>query len=161
MNYSSKNKQILLACIASLFLVALTACGKPILDQRGYLFEKEKLARISNGMPQSQFSTIMGTPSMISTDNKIWYYVSISYVTEEYRAPKETKRKIMAFVFDDANTLIQQVEYGKEDAQKIALAQQVTPTRGKELGVWEQLLGNLGRFNNQSTSGLGNDNIER
>jgi hypothetical protein len=42
---------------------------------------------------------------------------------------------------------------GLEDAQQVALNSNETPTAGKELGFFEQLFGNVGRFNGKQALG--------
>ena len=49
---------------------------------------------------------------------------------------------------------MQKIErFDKNDGQEIKVVKRKTPTRGKELTVIEQLLGNVGRFDDSSTGG--------
>ena len=57
------------------------------------------------------------------------------------------ERRILKLQFDQDGTLVSMEQLGLEDAQDVNLVDRETPTRGRELGALEQLLGNLGKFN--------------
>ncbi|MEM9878795.1 MAG: outer membrane protein assembly factor BamE, partial [Pseudomonadota bacterium] len=60
--------------------------------------------------------------------------------------PKPTEHKVMAVYFDDRDN-VDRVEYfGIEDVAAVDLQGDKTPTRGREMGFFEQLFGNIGRF---------------
>ena len=91
--------------------------------------------------------TKLGTPSTTSTferDN-IWYY--ISQVTEKYtyNRPQVTQRTVTEITFNDAGQVAEVRTLGLEDGQQIAMNRRETPTRGRQLTILEQLLGNVGR----------------
>jgi outer membrane protein assembly factor BamE (lipoprotein component of BamABCDE complex) len=62
--------------------------------------------------------------------------------------PKVTKRDVVAVSFDEAERVKAVNSYTLADGRIIALNGRETPTRGRELTILEQLLGNVGRMAN-------------
>ena len=60
-----------------------------------------------------------------------------------FYAPRTTDRHVMVVRFD-GETVAAVEKYGLERGRIVAYNDEVTPTRGRELGVLEQLLGNVG-----------------
>ncbi len=88
-----------------------------------------------------------GEPSLIGTfDRNAWYYLSALDASRAFFRPETTARTVVAFHFDDQG-LVEKVDTIElADAVKVNMASRETPTRGKELGFWEQLLGNVGQL---------------
>lgn len=88
-----------------------------------------------------------GEPSLIGTfDRDAWYYLSALDASRAFFRPETTARTVIAFHFDDQG-LVEKVDTIElADAVKVNMASRETPTRGKELGFWEQLLGNVGQL---------------
>ena len=53
-------------------------------------------------------------------------------------------RKITAISFGTDDKVEEVLEYSAEDGQIINYASRETPTRGRELGIWEQIFGTVG-----------------
>lgn len=86
-----------------------------------------------------------GSPSTTAVfDQTVWYYVSAVQERVAFYTPRITERRVMVVRFD--GDVVSSVEkYGLERGRVIAYSDDVTPTRGRELGILEQLLGDVGR----------------
>jgi outer membrane protein assembly factor BamE (lipoprotein component of BamABCDE complex) len=133
-------------CIGAL----LGACT-PREDYRGYAFDDSKLNQIKPGVQtENQVAQLLGTPSSVSTfkeHNDTWYYIAKDVETVAFWNPETKDQKVLAIDFDDKGKVKQVRSYVMKDGRAISPVAQVTPTSGHNLGFWEQLFGNLGRFN--------------
>jgi outer membrane protein assembly factor BamE (lipoprotein component of BamABCDE complex) len=86
-----------------------------------------------------------GSPSTTAVfDQDAWYYVSSVQESVAFYTPRITERRVMVVRFD--GDMVAGVEkYGLERGRLVNYSSEVTPTRGRELGFLEQLLGNVGR----------------
>lgn len=88
-----------------------------------------------------------GDPSMVGTfDPNAWYYLTSADAARAFFRPKPTYRSIVAFHFDDDGVVKEVETLDLSDGMDVRLASRTTPTRGKELSFWEQLLGNVGKL---------------
>ena len=55
-------------------------------------------------------------------------------------------------MFNDKNTVTKITTLTEEDQNTVEHNQEKTPTAGQEIGILQQLLGNIGRFNANSQS---------
>ena len=134
--------------IAALSAAALTAACAPVIGQNGFQAVDAKPADIVAGTDTREtVLTKLGTPSTTSTfeSDSIWYYMS--QVTEKYtyNRPQVTQRTITEITFNDAGQVAAVRTLGLEDGQRIAMNGRETPTRGRQLTIIEQLLGNVAR----------------
>jgi len=134
--------------------VLLTACApliKPVIDHRGYVPDEEQLQSIQLG--QSTKTTVMsqlGTPSAEANFNgDTWYYISTEQKSFLYNRPKITKEEVVAIRFDENSVVSEVNRYGLNDHRVIDYVKRETPTRGKELSMLQQLLGNIGRVGSE------------
>jgi len=89
----------------------------------------------------------LGSPSAVSTfEDNIWYYISQTTERYTYNRPQVSQRSVTAITFNETDDKVAEVRnLGLDDGQQIAMERRETPTRGRELTVLEQLLGNVGR----------------
>ena len=97
-------------------------------------------------------STVMsrlGTPSAVSTfDPNQWYYISQVVEYQSFYKPRTVRREVVALSFDRDSEKVTRVDtLTLKDGRVIAYNGRETPTRGRQLSVLEQLLGNLGQSN--------------
>lgn len=133
---------------AALSAAVLTTACAPIVGQNGFQAIDAKPADIIAGTDSKQtVLTKLGTPSTTSTFERdsIWYY--ISQVTEKYtyNRPQVTQRSVTEITFNDAGQVAEVRTLGLDDGQRLAMNGRETPTRGRQLTILEQLLGNVGR----------------
>ena len=134
--------------IVALSAAALTTACAPTVGQNGFQAIDSKPADIVAGTDSKQtVLTKLGTPSTTSTFERdsIWYY--ISQVTEKYtyNRPQVTQRTVTEITFNDAGQVAEVRTLGLDDGERLAMNGRETPTRGRQLTILEQLLGNVGR----------------
>lgn len=128
--------------------LALTAC-QPTVDQRGNLPDKSKVAEIEPGVTTKEMvSQILGTPSSVSTfSDRTWYYISRRTEQTAFFDPKVLDQQVVVVGFDDGGVVRDVQHLNLADGRPVDPTSRETPSAGKELGIVEQLIGNLGKFN--------------
>lgn len=134
--------------IAVFSAAALTTACAPVVGQNGFQAIDAKPADIVAGTDTKQTVLArLGTPSTTSTfeSDNIWYY--ISQVTEKYtyNRAQVTQRSVTEITFNEAGQVAEVRTLGLDDGQRLAMNSRETPTRGRQLTILEQLLGNVGR----------------
>lgn len=132
--------------LLAITLLSLQACVS-VRSSHGYVLEADQTELTAEPGFDTKDSVLAkyGEPSMIGTfDRNAWYYLNSRNQTRAFFKPKTTARTVIAIHFDDAGKVEQYNTFDLEDGEDIRLVQHVTPTRGKELNFWEQLLGNVG-----------------
>ena len=129
--------------------MALTgvACA-PVIANQGFQTVDVKPADIVAGTDTREtVQTKLGTPSARSTfEDNVWYYISQTTERYTYNRPEVSQRTVTEITFDKADNSVSNVRVlGLEDGQEVAINNRVTPTRGRQLTIIEQLLGNVGR----------------
>jgi outer membrane protein assembly factor BamE (lipoprotein component of BamABCDE complex) len=89
----------------------------------------------------------LGSPSATSTfDPNVWFYITQVKERVAFRKPTVVSRNITAITFNKDTEVVESVNnYTLKDGKVIAYNGRETPTRGRELTVLEQILGNVGR----------------
>jgi outer membrane protein assembly factor BamE (lipoprotein component of BamABCDE complex) len=138
------SKRPLGACLAaSLLASALTGCGAQI-DRHGHVFMDIDLAQVQPGMSKDQVMTTLGSPDTTSSINgEAYYYISTTQKSYAFFKPWEIDRKVVAVYFDRKATVENVAQYGLKDGIVVRYAKDETPARGKDLGVLEQIFGNI------------------
>jgi outer membrane protein assembly factor BamE (lipoprotein component of BamABCDE complex) len=128
---------------------ALVACA-PVASNHGFVALDVKPAEVK--VAEDTKSTVLerlGSPSVKSTfDGNTWFYMSQSVERVAFYRPRVTKREVVAVSFDADEKVASVNSYTLADGKVIALNGRETPTRGRELTILEQLLGNVGRVAN-------------
>ncbi|HEY2178616.1 MAG TPA: outer membrane protein assembly factor BamE [Caulobacteraceae bacterium] len=93
-------------------------------------------------------STVMarlGTPTATDTfDKDTWFYLTQMSNKTAFYHPRVVRRNVVAISFDKDTQAVKSVDvYGLKDGRVIAYNNRVTPTRGRELTVLEQMFGSL------------------
>lgn len=92
----------------------------------------------------------LGTPSTTSIfDDNLWVYMSSTRELLTFYYPKVVQRSIVAIKFDDDDVVSDVLVYDVNDGRTVSYNSRVTPTRGRELGILEQLFGTIGSLRNQ------------
>jgi outer membrane protein assembly factor BamE (lipoprotein component of BamABCDE complex) len=89
----------------------------------------------------------LGSPSATSTfDANTWFYMNQVKQRVAFRQPQVIARSVTAISFNKESEAVETVSnYTLKDGKVIAYNGRETPTRGRELTILEQLLGNVGR----------------
>mgnify|MGYP000093615567 FL=1 len=133
---------------AVLALAFATSACTPLTSYSGFQAIEAKPADMKVG--EDSKSTLMeklGSPSAVSTfDNNTWYYISQTTDRVAFYYPRVIKRDVVAIKFNPADEKVASVNtYTLRDGKVIAYNGRETPTRGREMTILEQLLGNVGR----------------
>jgi len=148
-----------LALSAAILMAApLGACTARI-DTQGYIPDDDLIAQVQVGVDgPAEVAELLGTPPssrIFSTDKtRTWYYVMRRTKTESFFDEEVLEQRVLAVEFDQSGVVKGFRNYTLADGRQIEPVDRVTATRGKKLGVLEQLFGNLGRFGSQD-AGVG------
>ncbi len=116
---------------------------KPDVDTRSTV-----LARLGTPSTTSMFDATSQAVSQTGKE-KLWVYMSSTRELLTFYYPKVVQRSIIAIQFDDEDVVSDVLIYDVDDGKVVDYSSRVTPTRGRELGILEQLFGTLGSLRNQ------------
>jgi outer membrane protein assembly factor BamE (lipoprotein component of BamABCDE complex) len=140
------NRGFLRLSAVALALGAATACA-PVSTYSGFRPERNDVELADPQVGVDTRATVQqrfGSPSTTAVfDQTSWYYVSAVQQRIAFYSPDTTDRRVMVVRFD--GDVVSGVEkYGIERGRMVNYSNEETPTRGRELGILEQLLGNVG-----------------
>lgn len=131
-------------------VLLLGACTSQFAT-RGNLPTEERLAEIIPGEVHARdVAEILGTPSTFSTfGGESWYYISERVEYYAFLEPKILDRKVVQITFDKTG-MVQNLDVrDNQHNRDIVFVDRTTPTAGNEITFFEQIFGNLGRFNKE------------
>jgi len=134
----------------------MNACT-PIIDNYGFMPNDSKISQISlSETDKDETRQILGAPSsVVAFDDNTWLYISGKQERFAFYPTKELERNILEIKFAEDGTVKSLEKYDIQDGVKnIKFAKKETPTSGHKMGVIEQLLGNVGRFENSGDPGV-------
>ena len=146
----NRNKLLFTAAI----VIGLGVSGCTIERQpRGFVFDKDITEGVLEGLDnKTSIQITMGNPSLRSTfDDDVWYYMYELTRRRSFFKAHAIERNIMAIYFDDDGVVMEKRNYSLADARNIKPRKDTTPTRGKKLGIFEQIFSNIGRFSADPT----------
>jgi len=128
--------------------LALLACS-PIIATHGHRLDEQALAQIEPGRSsRNEVAQLLGSPSSRATfGDSTWYYVSQRTEQLSFYQADVTDQNVVVIGFDDQGVVSSIERHGLDAAREIELVSRETPTSGTELGLLEQFVGNIGRFN--------------
>ena len=134
--------------IAASLAAAAGACA-PVVATQGFQAVDAKPQDIEAGVDTRETVLAkLGTPSTTSTfeTDNVWYYLTQTTQRYTYNKPEVSQRTATEITFADGGEKVANVRtLGLEDGRQIAMERRETPTRGRQLTILEQLLGNVGR----------------
>lgn len=134
--------------VAVSLAVAGGACA-PVIATQGFQAIDAKPQDIVAGTDTREtVLTKLGSPSTTSTfeSENVWYYLTQTTQRYTYNKPRVSQRTVTEISFNEADGKVAAVRtLGLEDGRDIAMESRETPTRGRQLTILEQLLGNVGR----------------
>jgi len=125
--------------------LAISSCA-PAVDLRGHVPNPEALALIKPGQQtRDQVFDILGSPTSIGTfEDSRWYYITRKTEQLAFYDAELIEAKIVVVEFDTAGFVKEVSQLSNDEAREIDPVDRTTPTKGRELGFFQQLLGNVG-----------------
>lgn len=126
----------------------LSGACTPIVATRGHMADPERLAEIKAGTStRDDVANLLGSPSQIGTfDQNVWYYIGQRTEKVAFYEPEVVERKVVVIHFDQTGKVADLKQLDMAAGQEVELVDRATPTSGRELGLLEQLVGNVGKF---------------
>lgn len=139
---------------AALIAVMLTAGCSPTVTYRG--FQETKTLQESANIGVTTKSALLsrfGAPSVRGTakTGDSWYYISYREERFAFFHPEVTERNVIALSFDRQGVLQEKEELTLADGKAISVNGDKTPVYAKDLNVVQQILSNVGRFNDRGS----------
>ena len=133
--------------LAAISATAILSACSPVTQYNGFQALDVQPAQIKAG--EDTRTTVMsklGSPSTVSTfDKNVWYYISATTEKYAYYKPRAVKRDVTAIRFTPDEKVAEVKTLTLQDGYQLAYGKRETPTRGRELSILEQILGNVGR----------------
>ena len=144
MRLSPRLKSLQWTGVALILSLAAAGCA-PTTQVHGYMPPPEDIARIRPGFDDTgSVEEILGRPSSNGVlRDSAWYYVQSRVESFTYNPPRVVDRTVLAVNFDQRGVVRDLRRYGLEDGRVIDLETRKTQTGGREMGVLEQLFGNV------------------
>jgi outer membrane protein assembly factor BamE (lipoprotein component of BamABCDE complex) len=133
--------------LAAAAAASLSACA-PIQSYSGFQTIESDPKDVKVGVDtKSTVRGRLGSPSVTSAfDNNTWFYMNQLKSRVAFKRPQIVSRNVTAIAFDKDSEVVKSVNtYTLKDGKVIAFNGRETPTRGREMTILEQILGNVGR----------------
>ena len=133
--------------LAAALVLSAAACA-PITAYHGYQIVESDPKDVKVGADtKSSVMERLGSPSVVAAfDADTWYYMTQVNDQVAFLRPTVTRRNVTAISFDKSTQQVATVDvYTLKDGRIISYNGRYTPTRGREMTILEQLLGNVGR----------------
>jgi outer membrane protein assembly factor BamE (lipoprotein component of BamABCDE complex) len=129
--------RILILCAVAL----LIACT-PVVNQRGYMEDKDLEASIKAGADtKTSVQEKLGYASTTATfGGDAWYYISQTEKQVAFFTPTVQQRSILAVYFDKTGKVTSMQHYALNQGHLISIENRTTPARGREMTFLQQLL---------------------
>lgn len=127
----------------------------PRIHELGYVSDPAALAKIKPGVQTKlEVAQLMGTPSTTAVfGDETWLYITQRQEAYAFFKPEITEQDVIAIAFNKQGIVDSIHNYTLKNGINVQPVSKTTPTYGKQYGLLEQLIGNIGRFNNQKNSG--------
>ena len=134
--------------------VCLLASCSVEMENHGKKLETNLLDKIVLGSTKKeQVLTILGPPSTENDfGNKAWVYIASNNKQTAFLGNKLVSRSVVKIMFNNKDIVTKITKLTEKDQNIVEHKKQKTRTAGQKIGVIQQLLGNIGRFNANSQS---------
>jgi len=143
-----------LATLALAAAVGLAAGCSSRTTVHGDPIDEKRLSTIVAGThTRNDVAAVFGTPSTASpfTDD-IWYYVSARMEGFAFWPDEEVQRQVIVVHFDPRGVVTQVETLKLENGRVVEIVDRETPSFGEDPSIFQQFLGNIGRFEKASGS---------
>lgn len=140
-----RQKSLRCAGVALICFGLLAGGCAPTVQVHGYVPTEADLSRVRPGFDDAgSVAEILGRPSSAGVlRDSAWYYVQSTVESFTWHPPRVIDRKVIAVNFNQGGVVTDIRRYGLEDGRVIDLETRTTETGGREMGMIEQLFGNL------------------
>jgi outer membrane protein assembly factor BamE (lipoprotein component of BamABCDE complex) len=129
------------------FSLSLSSCVAQVATH-GNPLEPEQVGQIVPGISSQQdVEMLLGSPSSVSVlDGQQWYYIGKRSRSIAFLEPDVLERQVLSVRFNP-DGIVQSVDALDADSgREVHLVKRETRTRGNDLTIVQQFLGNVGRF---------------
>ena len=133
------------AAIAVVAALVVAGCA-PEISTRGHVPDPESLELIKPGQQtRDQVLDMLGSPTAIGTfEDTRWYYITRKTEQLAFYVPELIEAQVIVVEFDTAGFVKQVAHLSNDEMRDIDPVDRTTPTKGRKLGFFQQILGNLG-----------------
>ncbi|MGS4944462.1 outer membrane protein assembly factor BamE [Meridianimarinicoccus sp. RP-17] len=126
-------------------LVAAAGCS-PIVRTHGYVPAPDQLAEVEVGQDtRDTVAEKIGQPMTRGMrDDRAWYYVASERETFGPAKPRTTRRDIVAVRFTEDGQVENIERFDVNDGRVVVLTARVTDPSVSEMGILQQIFGNVG-----------------
>jgi outer membrane protein assembly factor BamE (lipoprotein component of BamABCDE complex) len=139
-----------IATVAIAFTIAglLVSCS-PRINNHGNEIDLDNLVEIEPGKTRkSRVSALLGAPSSRSDfGDDTWLYIASVTKTISFFKPELVNRKVVYITFDNDGVVGSIGKLSEADGRRIEIVDRETATAGQRITLLQQLIGNIGRFN--------------
>lgn len=134
--------------VAAVALLGLNACS-PKIENNGYVKRADIKTLVTVGSStKDEVQKTLGSPSVQSTfGTDAWYYITDQKESYAFMKYDVVEQEVTRIEFDDNGVVSKVNDYDKSQSEDITIVKRETATEGHTLGFFEQMLGNIGRFN--------------
>jgi outer membrane protein assembly factor BamE (lipoprotein component of BamABCDE complex) len=121
---------------------------------RGNRVDADQLKELVPGTStRADVTALLGSPTARATfDDNTWLYVSEVTQPQIARTQGVLSQNVVVLSFNDQGVLQDVKKLDKEDSIPVAMVSRSTPSPGTEASFFQQLFGNIGKFNAFSPS---------
>lgn len=131
--------------VALLFVAACT----PTSVQRGNFIENYQIELVEVGThSRSDLLRILGSPTIESPfDPHMWYYLGQKTEKHGVFDPNVIDERVLIVRFDPETGTVASIQEDNSERIAVPITDEITPTYGNEVTIFQQFFGNVGRFN--------------
>ena len=131
-------------------VIGIPGCANEVVTH-GYNFNESLVEELAPGVSTKQDGgRIMGTPTICSDFGpESCFYISAKYKKQAFLKPKLIEQAILEVRFD-SDVMKEIKRYSMDDAHVIDFEERFTFIKGNEMGVTEQFISNIGKFNTKT-----------
>ena len=140
--------------IIALALAGLLLSCAPRIDNHGNEVDLDNLVELEPGKTRKiRVSALLGAPSTMSDYGQdTWIYIGGKTKTLAFFRPEVVNRRVVYITFDADGVVNSIGKLSEADGKKIEFVSRQTPTAGQRITFLQQLIGNVGRFNDAGAS---------
>ncbi len=134
-----------LAAAAFSAIMGAAACV-PTSSYQGFQIVDHSPADVKVGDDRAAVLAKLGSPTTTATfDKDTWFYLGQVSTRTGFYLPRTIQRNVTSISFDKTTQQVTTVNtYGLKDGRVVAYNSRITPTRGREMSILEQLIGSIG-----------------